>query len=158
MTATLTRKFRYIGVTDECVECEKCGKADLKSTVVLAFLDADGNDEGVTYYGSTCAARALAEIDGKRRTGAAVLQSARWAAEKLGREAADCREVLARYGLDGQQPFPWLAAREAAREFRRIHWNASWAPGTTWQGWQDRVYDMVAHRTAIIHEAKQYGL
>ena len=47
------------GITDECVECQRCGRRELKSTVVLAVLDADGNDEAVTYYGSSCARTAL---------------------------------------------------------------------------------------------------
>lgn len=158
MTNTTAPAFRYIGVTDECVTCEKCGKPNLRSTVVLAILDADGNTDDVTYYGSTCAARALTEIDGKRRTGKAVLDAARGAARKLALEAHDSRRMLAHYGVDGAQPFTWLAIREAAREFRRIHWNASWAPETTWQGWQDKVYDMVARRTAVIREAEKFGL
>lgn len=87
--------FRYIGITDECVECQKCGKTELRSTVVLAVLDADGNTEDVTYYGSTCAARAL----GVKGGGRAVLQSARWAHERLRTEAEDARRMLAHYGL-----------------------------------------------------------
>lgn len=151
-------KFRYVGVTDECVTCEKCGKPNLRSTVVLGILDADGNTEDVTYYGSTCAARALTEIDGKRRTGKAVLQSARYAAEKLGREAADCREVLARYGLDGAQPFAWKTFRDAAIAFRRNNFGSAFAPVRTWEDWQNEVWAMLDRRTAIIREAERFGL
>jgi hypothetical protein len=158
MTNTTAPAFRYIGVTDECVTCEKCGKPNLRSTVVLAILDADGNTDDVTYYGSTCAARALTEIDGKRRTGTAVLQSARWAAEKLGREATDCREVLARYGLDGAQPFAWKTFRDAAKMFRWNNCGGRFAETATWQDWQDETYAMVARRTAIIREAERFGL
>lgn len=71
--------FRFIGTTDECIECQRCGKADLKSTVVLEILDADGNGGEFTYYGSSCAARALTEMDGRKRTGASVLKSAQLA-------------------------------------------------------------------------------
>jgi hypothetical protein len=151
-------KFRYVGVTDECVTCEKCGKPNLRSTVVLGILDADGNTEDVTYYGSTCAARALTELDGKRRTGKAVLQSARWAAEKLGREAADCREVLARYCLDGPQPFEWKTFRAAVQVFARNNGRSRFAETATWEDWEAEVYDMVARRTAIIREAERFGL
>lgn len=94
MTNT-TPRFRYIGVTDECVECQKCGKVDLRSTVVLAVLDVDGNTENVTYYGSTCAARALAVRGGGR----AVLQSARWAHERTLANAQEARRMLAAHGL-----------------------------------------------------------
>lgn len=95
MTNTNAPQFRYLGITDECVECQKCGKVDLRSTVVLAVLDADGNTEDVTYYGSTCAARALSIKGGGR----AVLQSARWAHDRTLREAEDARRMLAHYGL-----------------------------------------------------------
>ena len=91
MTATAVAKFRFVGTTDECVECQCCGKTGLRSTIILAILDADGTAEDVTYYGSTCAARALTAIDGRRRTGKDVLRCARWAGEKLKREADDCR-------------------------------------------------------------------
>ena len=59
MTTTTAPAYRYLGVTDECVECQRCGRRELKSTVVLAVLDADGTEEAITYYGSSCAARAL---------------------------------------------------------------------------------------------------
>ena len=95
MTNTNAPQFRYLGITDECVECQKCGKVDLRSTVVLAVLDADGNTEDVTYYGSTCAARALSVKGGGR----AVLQSARWAHERTIAAAEDARRMLAHYGL-----------------------------------------------------------
>lgn len=116
---TATPQFRYIGVTDECVECQKCGKADLKSTVVLAFLDEEGNDEGdVTYYGSTCAARALAAkgvcVKGG---GAAILQAARWRTEHLRHEATEARQQLAKYGL------PEEKVELTPREWRPIRWD-----------------------------------
>lgn len=68
--------FRFIGTTDECIECQRCGKTELKSTVVLEILDEDGNGGEYTYFGSTCAAKALTEMDGRKRTGASVLKSA----------------------------------------------------------------------------------
>lgn len=118
-TVTATPKFRYIGVTDECIECQKCGKADLKSTVILAFLDAEGNDEGeVTYYGSTCAARALA-AKGMRVKGGGreILQAAYWRTERLRHEATEARERLAKYGIPEEPveltPRQWLPIRMA---------------------------------------------
>jgi hypothetical protein len=41
------------GVSDEVLECQKCGKVELKRTVVLT----DG--VSAVYYGSACAARVL---------------------------------------------------------------------------------------------------
>lgn len=49
MGSTLTIK----GVSDEVLGCQKCGKVELKRTIVLT----DGESE--VYYGSQCAARAL---------------------------------------------------------------------------------------------------
>lgn len=52
-------KVRYHGITDECTECQCCGRTNLKKTVMLLVLDADGNDVELTYYGTACAAKAL---------------------------------------------------------------------------------------------------
>lgn len=54
-----TRRFRLLGIDDEVTDCECCGKADLKCTMALAELDADGNEAGVVHYGRDCGARAL---------------------------------------------------------------------------------------------------
>lgn len=90
-----TPNFRYIGVTDECDECQCCGKPNLKSTVVLAFLDADGNEEEITWYESTCAARAL----GVKGGGRSVLKSAEAAHYNTLQAAKAARDRLAHYGL-----------------------------------------------------------
>lgn len=121
MTNTNAPQFRYLGITDECVECQKCGKVDLRSTVVLAVLDVDGNTEDVTYYGSTCAARALNVKGGGR----AVLQSARWAHDRTIAAAEDARRMLAHYGLP-EVGFPDAdTLRAATREYIRAGNNAS---------------------------------
>lgn len=51
--------FRYYGTCDDIQECQHCGRTELKKTVMLQMLDADGNPEELTYYGTSCAARAL---------------------------------------------------------------------------------------------------
>ena len=86
-------KFRFAGITDECVECQRCGKPDLKSTVVLEVLDADGNGGEFTYFGSTCAARAL----GGTWTGPKALQAARNAQWQRDQQRAFHEETLAVY-------------------------------------------------------------
>jgi len=116
-TATTTPAFRYIGITDECIVCEHCGKAGLKSTVVLACLDADGNPEDVTYYGSTCAAKAL----GIKGGGAAVLKSARaWHQHTLDL-AKSARERLAYYGLPETGEPEHAALRAACGIYNRTN-------------------------------------
>lgn len=95
MTNTAPR-FRFVGVTDETTTCEECGKPELRSTVVLALLDADGNVDEHVRYGSTCAARALGIPGG----GVKVRKLATNAAYRTRAAAADARDVLGRYGVD----------------------------------------------------------
>ena len=55
----MTKAYRIKGTTDDVTNCELCGKVELKGTVMLAPLDADGNEVGeVSYFGTSCAAKA----------------------------------------------------------------------------------------------------
>lgn len=90
----MTGEFKYLGTTDECVTCERCGRTELRNTVVLGALDADGNVEGVAYFGSSCAARALG-VDSP----ANVLKAARAAHYRAEVAAKDARRMLEGYGL-----------------------------------------------------------
>jgi hypothetical protein len=88
--------FRYIGTADETTVCEHCGRADLRSTVVLALLDADGNTADYVRYGSTCAARALSIASGGAHV-SKVAEIHRHLTLEAGRTA---RAALARYAGD----------------------------------------------------------
>lgn len=59
------------GTTDEINACEHCGRQDLKSTVRMVAVDADGNEDGESYFGSVCASkmsgRPVAEIQREAR-------------------------------------------------------------------------------------------
>lgn len=55
----MSNAFKLLGIDDEVTTCDLCGKADLKCTMVLAELDADGSEVGVVRYGRDCGARAL---------------------------------------------------------------------------------------------------
>lgn len=57
-TTESPRQYRVKGTTNDVTECAYCGRQELKGTVVLEVLDADGNAEGVTYFGTGCAATA----------------------------------------------------------------------------------------------------
>lgn len=77
--------FRVLGVSDDRTECDRCGKTNLRRTVALSPLDADGNDTGeVVYYGVDCAGQALrgkkskANSDVVERQGLAMTQAQRW--------------------------------------------------------------------------------
>lgn len=51
--------YKVKGITDERTDCDCCGKTNLKCTVALISLDADGNESGdVVYFGRQCAAMA----------------------------------------------------------------------------------------------------
>jgi hypothetical protein len=163
MTVTHPR-FRYIGVTDECIECQKCGKSDLKSTVVLALLDADGNDEEITYYGSTCAARALAE-KGIKVTGGgrAILQSAQWATQRLRDQAAEARRFFEKYDIPVEGELTvrqWTPIRckfvennDHGPEYRYGH---PLFKGPEW--WQAKLEECVAHWRGVLADAAKVGL
>lgn len=154
-TATITR-FRYLGVTDECVVCQKCGKPNLKSTVVLAVLDAEGNTETATYYGSSCAARALGETG--RGAAARVLGLARGAHRSLVAAAWDGRQMLGGYSLPeiGAATDEQLDA--AALRYAEVHRNAVWAPQETAATWRVRVIGMLRRYQAAIADAVTLGV
>jgi hypothetical protein len=153
---TETPKFRYVGVTDECVVCQKCGKPNLRSTVVLAFLDEDGNDEEYTYYGSTCAARAL-NVTG-RGAGARVLGLARAAHRELVRNAHDGRRMLGIYGLPEIGAPTEDALRVATLQYADVHRNAMWARGKTYTQWCLMALEMLQRKQTALAEAARLGV
>jgi hypothetical protein len=58
-TEVAMKAYTVKGTTDEVTTCELCGRDELKGTVVLVSLDADGNPDGEpSYFGTSCAAKA----------------------------------------------------------------------------------------------------
>lgn len=98
-TSTTSRRlFRYLGTTDDVVDCQRegCRKVGLSHTVVIVPLDENGNDDGEpTYYGSDCAAKVL----GVRGGGREVLKSASAWMEITFANAVEARRKLALYRL-----------------------------------------------------------
>ncbi|HET6703985.1 hypothetical protein [Amycolatopsis sp.] len=151
--------FRHIGVTDECVDCQRpgCPQTNLRSTVVLMPLDADGNDVGeATYYGSTCAAMVLG-VTG-RGAGTKVLAAARGAALRTCAAAEDARRMLAFYGLLETGAVPEEALVLAAERYRVQHRRAHWAPSLTRHDWEGLVVDMVLRKRAALADARALRL
>lgn len=109
MTTNTTRAYRLIGTTDEVTTCGLCGREDLKGTVMLAPLDPDGNDEGVDYLGSDCAARAAGWTQRDVRTKIAGVRHAEQAAALAAREE-EGRRARARDDAEAAEFFAWLAA------------------------------------------------
>src|SRR6266700_3816761 len=55
----MARAYRVLGTTTDVTECGNCGRDDLRYTIVLQHLDAEGNpDSEAEYFGSDCGARA----------------------------------------------------------------------------------------------------
>lgn len=107
MTRTVT--LRALGFTDEITTCEHCGRTCLKGTVRVAYIDADGNEDGELYAGVTCAARlsgrtvkdlrAEAIAADKAASAAAYDLYDAWRRSRQQVEEAAVAEVLARLGL-----------------------------------------------------------
>jgi hypothetical protein len=147
---TTTARFRYIGTTDECTTCEQCGKLELRNTVIIMPLAADGSDDGEPhYYGSTCAARALG-VSGGGRT---VRQAAEYARLATLMAAHDAVRMLRHYGL----PLEGVPTREqrvgAMQAYVRAHPGIAERVAETGVGVRSRVFDMLARKRAAIWEA-----
>lgn len=84
MTATETvvdtYTWRAKGFTEDVNQCEHCGKADLKGTVRMVTVDADGGEADDTFMGVVCAARMTGRKAQEIRTEAARADRARDAA------------------------------------------------------------------------------
>lgn len=59
MSTESNRRFALLGIDDDVTTCDCCGKSELKCTMALSEMDADGNEIGVVRYGRDCGARAL---------------------------------------------------------------------------------------------------
>lgn len=147
MTSTTAPAFRFLGTTDDTTECAKCGREELRSTVVLDVLDADGNSEGVTYYGSTCAARVLTAATGRKITGPRVLAEAVAARTATLQAAANAEQLLAHYAdAEGDDD-------ELIRRYAAAHSSAMWARTMTPAGWLDKARAMFTRQRAILADA-----
>jgi hypothetical protein len=148
MASTVTH--RYVGVTDESTQCDQCGRTELRSTVVLYTLDADGNDDAVVYYGSSCAARALGRTG--RGQARKVLDEARSARYRLAGEVEAARTCVARYvDVEGDD-------RKLRWRFYENHANARWIGSTSPEELLVMVKDLLASKRVIIADAELIGL
>lgn len=143
-----TARYTYLGVTDACTYCEQCGKPNLKSTIVLQPLDEDGNHDGdPVYFGSTCAARALAVRGGSR----AVLQSARAGHHDTLTNAKDARRMLALYGLPEAGELTSDQLRQGVETYRRYNRAVT---GEDFARVLGRVRDFVTRKRAAIAQVE----
>ena len=100
-TAASDKVFKVLGTTDDVTECEHCGRVDLKGTIRLGYLDADGNVEDVTYFGAVCGARAAGWTTKEFRRAATAADRARTEAERIERERLASIEYARVRALDG---------------------------------------------------------
>jgi hypothetical protein len=101
MGMTTSLAYKVLGTTDDVTECEHCGRVDLKGTIRLGALDADGNVEDVTYFGAVCGARAAGWTTKDIRRAATAADRAAQEAARAERERLDGIEYARVRGLDG---------------------------------------------------------
>jgi hypothetical protein len=87
---TAAAQYRIKGTTGDVDTCA-FGHTGLKKTVVLAVLDADGNEEEIIYLGTDCAAKVMRTTETKVRNAAAA------ADHELAANAGRAREILDTY-------------------------------------------------------------
>jgi hypothetical protein len=92
--------YRILGTTDEVTSCEHCGRVELKGTIVLGIVDADGNIEDRAYFGATCGAKAAGRKVKEIREEAAAADRA----TNVARYAPFAAWVRETYGLAVQVP------------------------------------------------------
>ena len=101
ITETAPHGYRACGTTDEITDCDHCGRTGLKSTVILRFLDAEGNDDGERYVGTSCAARMLSYGKANPRLATRILREAQAADRKRAGAVEFSREMLAFFEAAG---------------------------------------------------------
>ena len=154
MNATSAPRFRYLGTTDDVVDCQRegCRQVGLSHTVVIMPLDADGNDDGeATYYGSTCAAKVL----GVRGGGRAVLKSASAQREVTYMRACDARRKLELYNLPETGEPETLALAKATKLYEEHNPGAR---GFFREELRRYVLDMLAQEQRDIADARALKL
>lgn len=95
-TATARKVFKVKGTTDEITECELCGRQELKGTIMLAELDADGTEMGIVYYGASCGAKAAKWTTKEIRKAAKTADDAAREAKRAASEAESTAYCAAR--------------------------------------------------------------
>lgn len=89
----MAQAFKILGTTDDVTECDLCGRVELKGTVVLLPVDADGGADGeAMYFGTSCAARAAGWTVREVTAGVKAVKAeerARQEAERARKDAAD---------------------------------------------------------------------
>ena len=119
--------YRIKGTTDEVTTCDLCGRQELKGTVVLIALDADGNADGdPSYLGTSCAAKAAGWT--VRETAAKVKKV------KAAESAAKFREIYAARDAETKAYEAWLKVTYPEGGAAKVHGVAA-----LWRQFRDSV-------------------
>jgi|SRR5690554_3044515 len=54
-------RFQVEGTTQDIQTCDHCGRTELQKTVIVGWLDVDGNKTGQNHFGTTCVGYATRE-------------------------------------------------------------------------------------------------
>lgn len=133
--AIIIRKYKYLGTSDERLDCECCGKNDLKRTVAIECQETGK----VWYFGTSCAAKALRTTTKEVNAALAALTKTAKAAEKERVQAearaaraaqwtAQCARAQAERATREADHARQKAERQAAEEARwaRINGTSPW--------------------------------
>lgn len=151
-------RVRFLGFTDVVLACDHCAKPDLRRTVVLELLDDDGNGTGeVVHYGTTCAARALADRGADQGNAARVVRLAEEAHHATIEAARDSASQLRFYGVPLAGRITATQVLAVAIRYAEAHAAARWHTDTTAAGWCALVEEMIARRQAAIADAALLG-
>jgi hypothetical protein len=93
--------------------------------------------------------------------GREILQSARWATEKLRNDVEDARRMLRHYGLPVSGDPTDAQWFQAELTYFHVHRFAMWAHEVGRNGnptWRDRAAEMLERKRAVLSEAALLGL
>lgn len=93
--------YRAFGATEDITDCWHCGKTGLKKTVKMRFLDADGNEYGETYIGTTCAAKLLCGGKANAKLATKIMREAEAANYRKAEAVKFSRQMLAFFEAAG---------------------------------------------------------
>jgi len=107
-TTAAVKVFAVLGKTDHVTTCWLCGRDELRGTIALDVLDADGNRTGkIVYYGSSCGAQAAGWTQKEFNAAVRQAEQDKVDAARADREAESSRYCAARdawsletYGCD----------------------------------------------------------
>ncbi len=124
----MARAYRVLGTTTDVTDCGLCGRHDLRYTIVLQPVNADGNADGEAgYFGSDCGARAAGWTQREIRRQARSADDARRREEQARKDAEYQAETVRWLGwlgattgeVDASIAIQQLGGFTAARAFYR---------------------------------------